>query len=232
MSHLKKGKRRRAADSRRAAHGPTLPPAVSEPTLPPFEAERHIKHPKKRALLTAYAECGNIRLAASIAGIDRRTHYRWTKSDDAYAADLTIAKDQAVDRLEQEAWRRGREGVQRPVYQGGKLVGYEQVYSDVLLIFLLKGARPEVYRERFDHELHAPESLRVAIERTLALSREAPLVGSRAPTPPVATPADASPCGARVPGRATPRASERRIERPASDNGNHATIGDDVNTED
>jgi hypothetical protein len=30
-------------------------------------------------------------------------------------------------------------------------VGFIQEYSDTLLIFLLKGLRPEKYRERFEH---------------------------------------------------------------------------------
>jgi hypothetical protein len=56
-----------------------------------------------------------------------------------------------ADQLEQEARRRAHDGVRKPVYQGGKRVGYIQEYSDTLLIFLLKGLRPEKYRERFEH---------------------------------------------------------------------------------
>jgi hypothetical protein len=37
-------------------------------------------------------------------------------------------------------------------YQGEK-VGTVQKYSDTLLIFLMKGVRPEKYRERFGHEI-------------------------------------------------------------------------------
>ena len=45
------------------------------------------------------------------------------------------------------ARRRAAEGTLKPVYQGGKLVGEIREFSDTLLIFLLKGKRPEVYRE-------------------------------------------------------------------------------------
>jgi hypothetical protein len=49
-------------------------------------------------------------------------------------------------RLEDEAVRRAYEGVERPVFQGGKQVGVVREYSDTLLIFLLKALRPEKYR--------------------------------------------------------------------------------------
>lgn len=42
-------------------------------------------------------------------------------------------------------------GVDEPVYYQGRSVGRVKRYSDVLLIFLLKGIRPDVYRERYEH---------------------------------------------------------------------------------
>ncbi len=41
-------------------------------------------------------------------------------------------------------------GVLRPVFQGGKHVGDIREYSDTLLQFLLKGERPEKFRERYE----------------------------------------------------------------------------------
>ena len=56
--------------------------------------------------------------------------------------------EQAADVLEREAWRRASEGVKQPVFYQGEVCGHVQKYSDVLLIFLLKGARPDRYREQ------------------------------------------------------------------------------------
>jgi hypothetical protein len=39
------------------------------------------------------------------------------------------------------------EGVDKPVYQGGVLVGYVREYSDQLLVTLLKAHRPEKFRD-------------------------------------------------------------------------------------
>lgn len=86
--------------------------------------------------------------SATLAGIGRQSAYDWRRDDAEFAAAWDDAVDQAADRMEREALRRAVEGVDEPVYQGGELVGYVRKYSDTLLIFLLKAARPEKYRER------------------------------------------------------------------------------------
>lgn len=118
--------------------------------LPDFNM---ILHHKKRAFLVAYSEVGNISRAAEIAGVSRQIHYHWLKEDTDYEEAFMQADQQACDRLEQEARRRAVEGVTKPVYQGGKQVGTVQEYSDTLLIFLLKGARPEKYKDRLQQEV-------------------------------------------------------------------------------
>jgi hypothetical protein len=129
--------------------------------------------PKKRdAFLLALASTGNVTVAAQMAEVTRTHVYEWRKTDGAFARAWDDAIDQAADLLEAEARRRAYEGVQRlkfdrgnvitipligadgkPVIQDGEpvMVPYiEHEYSDTLLIFLLKGARPETYRERTD----------------------------------------------------------------------------------
>lgn len=129
----------------------------------------------KKAFLAAYAGTGNISAAAKAAGIDRTAHYEWIKSDEAYREAFDVADAESVDLLEREARRRAAEGVDEPVIHQGQMMGAwvtangETVapntpgatlipltikkYSDTLLIFLLKGARPERYRDnaRVEH---------------------------------------------------------------------------------
>lgn len=102
---------------------------------------------KKRAFLKAYAATGNISDAASQTGIDRGTHYKWLKDDAEYGQAFENAKEQAVDILELEARRRAATGWLEPVFWQGEIVGRVRKFSDILLIFLLKGARPGKYRE-------------------------------------------------------------------------------------
>jgi hypothetical protein len=52
-----------------------------------------------------------------------------------------------VDALEEEALRRGVEGVLEPVWYNGEIVGHRRKYSDNLLMFMLKGRRPETFRD-------------------------------------------------------------------------------------
>ena len=55
----------------------------------------------------------------------------------------------AADSLEAEAIRRATEGTLKPTgWHKGEPGGYTREYSDILLIFLLKGMKPEKYQER------------------------------------------------------------------------------------
>lgn len=164
---------------------------------------------KKAAFLAAFAECGTITRAAEAAKIERHTHSRWVEADPEYAKAFSAASEQAADRLEEEARRRAHDGLLRmkfhqgvaiidprtlkdqpfydPSFPDGKPY-FEHEYSDTLLIFLLKGARPEKFREnvKMDHagevkhthtidlsklsvdELRAYRELRLKMEATKA----------------------------------------------------------------
>ncbi len=66
--------------------------------------------------------------------------------------------------LEAEARRRAVEGVRKPVYCRGEIVGTVKEYSDTLLIFLMKGARPEKYRDNVRVERTGPNDLAERME--------------------------------------------------------------------
>lgn len=106
--------------------------------------------PWQAPFLDALRSSGNVRLAAKAVAISRKTVYATKARDIAFADDWEDALDEATDLLEEEAWRRAKDGVRRPVFQNGKRVGVVREYSDTLLIFLLKGLRPEKYRDNFD----------------------------------------------------------------------------------
>ena len=76
------------------------------------------------------------------------------------------ASEDAADSLEAEARRRAVEGVEEPVgWYKGQAGGVVRKYSDTLLIFLLKGRRPELYRERFEHSGPSDEPTITEIRR-------------------------------------------------------------------
>lgn len=107
-----------------------------------------VQHLKKRAFLAAYAQCGNITRAAEIAEIDRSLHYKWMASNHGYEEAFREAEMMACESLEAEARRRAVEGWDEPVFYKGHQCGGIRKYSDTLLIFLMKGAMSEKYRER------------------------------------------------------------------------------------
>lgn len=112
-----------------------------------------VTDPKKRAYIAQYAMTGNLGDAAACARISLKTGWNWRHDDKdtAFHGALAVAKGIACDRIEAEIRRRAIEGVDEPVFQGGRLVGTVRKFSDTLLIFMAKGAMPEKYRERFEH---------------------------------------------------------------------------------
>jgi hypothetical protein len=125
--------------------------------------------PKKDQFLAAFRVTASITLAAKACKCERGLHYRWLESP-AYAAKFEDAKEEAAQTLEDEAVERATRGVFEPtVYQGEFTYPWiEKVdketgevtkkrsktpvgtwkKSDAVLMFLLKGFKPDKYRER------------------------------------------------------------------------------------
>lgn len=111
---------------------------------------------RKERFLKELARRANVSAAAKKAKIPRSTVYDWYKADEEFARRWDEAVDVAVDGLEEEAWRRAKDGVLKPVYQKGEKVGQVREYSDQLMVTLLKAHKPEKYRERTSTELSGP----------------------------------------------------------------------------
>lgn len=144
---------------------------------------------RQSAFLAAFALCGRISKAADAAGHERDLHYRWLKDDPDYPALFAEAKARAVDAFEDEAKRRAVEGVFEPTTHQGAFVypviGYRRdakgrfdptkpihsktpygvmKLSDRLLEFLLRGAKPETYREARTVEISGPGGGPIALQ--------------------------------------------------------------------
>jgi len=109
---------------------------------------------QQRLYLQAIAQYGpRYGMAAKAAGVCAATGYNWryTNPDPVFAAALERATKIGIERLEGEMIRRGFEGMEKPVYQSGRLVGTIREYSDSLAMFVAKGFAPEKYRDRVEH---------------------------------------------------------------------------------
>lgn len=96
---------------------------------------------------------GSVSDAARKAGVGRRTVYQWREAEPDFAAAWDEALETAIDALESEAWRRAREGVEKPLIgrvakDTDGIITTVREYSDSLMTTLLKAHRPEKYRER------------------------------------------------------------------------------------
>lgn len=87
--------------------------------------------------------------AADAAGYASVSVYRWRLTDPAFAEMWGRAQEVVADLLAEEADRRGRDGVDEPVFYAGRQIGTRRRYSDGLLLARLKALLPHKYREGY-----------------------------------------------------------------------------------
>ncbi len=95
---------------------------------------------RQAAFVQRLAETGSVRQAAAAVNMSRVSCYNL--KNHAQGVDFARAWDAALDmgvqHLKDIAFERAVEGRLEPVWQSGKLVGHKRVYSDGLLMFLLR----------------------------------------------------------------------------------------------
>jgi len=132
--------------------------------------------PKTHAFLAAIRVCPSITRAAKAAGIRRECHSRRLKRDPVYKAAFQEAWDVGIQSLEDQAVEYGQIGYEEPVIWQGQLQfqavrdKHDKLVLDekgnpklipltvrkpnpTLHMFMLRGAKPEKYRERHQHKV-------------------------------------------------------------------------------
>lgn len=114
-----------------------------------IRAQEAIWHP---IFLDGLRQCANVGYACTLAGIGRTTAYASRDRNPEFRAKWEVAIQEAIDKLEMEAWRRASEGVVReePIMYQGRQVATKVIteHSDKLMELLLKANRPDKYREQ------------------------------------------------------------------------------------
>ena len=100
----------------------------------------------KAAFVEALRKDCNVSACARLVGTDRSIVYRWRKEDEDFAQAWDEAVDEALDDVEATVLDLGR-GYMEPVYWRDQVIGQRLKYNPLLLMFWLKGKRPEVWRE-------------------------------------------------------------------------------------
>lgn len=123
-------------------------------TLPSARDRRRTE--KQRAFLKALEGGCTIAEACQQARVSPKTQINWRKSSSAFAADFEAAYVSGGFELEAAAMARAVIGIERKLYFAGRPIidpatgkhATERVYSDTLMITLLRARLPEVYDER------------------------------------------------------------------------------------
>ena len=122
--------------------------------------------PEARAIALHWLRLGYSKsFAGGKAGVHADSIRDWMNKDDAFKASVADAIDAGTDYLEDEARRRAADGVDRPIFQSGELVGFERNYSDSLMAMQLQGRRPERYNKtKVEHTGAEGGPIRVQVE--------------------------------------------------------------------
>lgn len=100
-----------------------------------------------KAYLSELSKHGAPGVAAEAVSVHRSSIARARHRHPTFAIAEAAAKQKAGDRWEAEVARRAFEGVEEPVFHQGIECGTVRKYSDTLAMFMLKGLRPEKYRD-------------------------------------------------------------------------------------
>jgi hypothetical protein len=100
------------------------------------------------AFMAALSVSGRATQVAKELRLDYMLIVDLRKHDPDFKQRYEEAMHAAFDHQEDEVRRRAFDGYERPVYQMGKLIGTETVYSDALAMTMLKAERPEKYNPK------------------------------------------------------------------------------------
>lgn len=147
---------------------------------------RYVKlTPEKQArFLMHLAESGNVTFSADTVGVSRQAIYDLKERSETFAAQCELAMARYDSFLEDELNMRIFEGVKRPIYQRGELVGHENVKSDRLLEVALRARMPEKYSERLAAKLeHSGSAGVLVVPGAMDMAAWVEKFGGAKPTP-------------------------------------------------
>ena len=121
---------------------------------------------RQRAFIEELADCGIVREAAARVGMTEQSATRLRRRAEAKA--FSLAWDAALqfggDRLRSIAYERAVNGVVKPRFYRGQIVGEERVYNDRLLLYLLGKSQPVVDQAAVDDVIRNWDRAMQAIE--------------------------------------------------------------------
>lgn len=102
---------------------------------------------RQRKFLDALAVIGTVTGAAKAAGVDQSLPYKWRKQDAAFRECWDALADQVGTVIESALVERVVNGVEEPLTYQGEIFGYVKRFDNSTGVALLRGMKPEKYRE-------------------------------------------------------------------------------------
>lgn len=106
-----------------------------------------ITEDERVTFIQEFAKCGLLTTASQKAGRSPFTFRALIDNDPSFKELVEEAYDYFKDTLEDTAYKRAVNGWDEPVYQKGEMVGTIHRYSDRMLEILLRGNRPQKFRD-------------------------------------------------------------------------------------
>ena len=132
-------------------------------------ANRKKRTPQKDGkFLAVLRQTGNVKRAREAVGYSLSSVYEWRDADARFAADWAGAIEEYATQLEEEADRRGVKGYVTQTYTDESGQVHEvRHYSDNLLMFRLKGIKPDMYREHKKGDGVPPQVVQLMVQKVL-----------------------------------------------------------------
>jgi hypothetical protein len=132
-----------------------------------------LRSPRQRAFCISLSRYGTITHACIEARVSYDDVFAWREKNVDFKRAWDQSMEISVDVLEIAAKQRALHGVQRPMVSGGKIVlGIDGKpimltdYSDRLMELILKGRRPDVFRERVTHSGDPMNPIHIRVDAT------------------------------------------------------------------
>ena len=126
---------------------------------------------QKQKFLEAFREICIVTTAAKMAGMCAKTVYNIRDRDPVFRAAMEEVEYEVQDKIETEIRRRAMEGVDKPIFYQGKVVGTVKEYSDRLIELLAKGHMKDRYGDQSKVEMTGKDGTPLVPDDRIEIAR-------------------------------------------------------------
>jgi hypothetical protein len=156
---------------------------IRKPDDPSGARATSARKPRKRGtwkevFLAELRKYGILGDACRAARVSWDTIDKYRSEDAEFAARYSEALEEAVDRVEKQAMKIAGEGIRRPIYRKGELVGYQMEPEPGMIQFVLRTRRRDRYADKLEvnHSGAVGHVHATAEQLAAAVAEKAPLL--------------------------------------------------------